>query len=102
MSKRSLLALLVIWNVLLTAAIIWSLTRSRVPMKVLQDRLTALNDTLPEPAASAVPRDTAALAKGRIAFFFMDTVEANFELVKESSDRVRSEGKRMLAATYCS
>jgi Skp family chaperone for outer membrane proteins len=91
MSKRSLLLLLVFWNVLLTAAIVWSLTRARVPMRVLKDQLTELKDT----AVPPIPRDTAGLADGRIAFFFMDSVQSKFELVKESADRVRSEGKRM-------
>ncbi|MEO8733287.1 MAG: OmpH family outer membrane protein [Flavobacteriales bacterium] len=97
MSKRSLLFLLVFWNVLLTAAIVWSLVRARVPMKVLKSQLTELNDTMPSPA-EPVQRDTAALAKGRIAFFFMDTVQAKYDLVKESTDRFQSEGKRMEAA----
>ena len=97
MSKRSLLLLLVFWNLLLTAAIVWSLVRARVPIKALKRQLTELNDTMPQPEAP-VQRDTAALANAKIAFFFMDTVRSKYELVKESTDRFQSEGKRMEAA----
>lgn len=93
MSKRSLLLLLVLWNVLLTAAIVWSLSRARVPQRLLKEKLTELggtNDTLP-----AVSRDTTPAPEGRIAYFLMDSIQANYELVQESADRVRSEGKRM-------
>lgn len=96
MSKRSLLLLLVFWNVLLTGAIIWSLTRARVPERLLKEKLTNLNvdDTL---VGTARP-DTSARHDARIAFFFMDSVQNKFELVQESSERVRSEGKRMESA----
>jgi Skp family chaperone for outer membrane proteins len=39
--------------------------------------------------------DTMAVPEGRIAYFFMDSVQAHYELVKESADRVRSEGQRL-------
>jgi outer membrane protein len=67
-----------------------------VPMKVLKGQLTELNDSMPTPTPSTA-RDTAALANARIAFFFMDTVQAKYDLVKESTDRFQSEGKRMEA-----
>jgi len=35
------------------------------------------------------------LKSGRIAFFFMDTLKNQYELVKESSERVRGEGQKM-------
>ena len=95
MSKRSLLLLLVFWNILLTGAIIWSLGRNRVPERLLKERLTELggaNDTLPK---QALELDTMKRPEGRIAFFFMDSVQAKYELVKESSERVRGEGQRL-------
>jgi outer membrane protein len=95
MSKRSLLFLLLFWNALLSGAVIWSLTRARVPERQLKERLTAIgetNDTVPN---VAVEVDTMHRPDGRIAFFFMDSVQAKYELVKESADRVRSEGQRL-------
>ena len=94
MSKRSLLFLLVFWNILLTAAIVWSLVRARVPQHLLEKQLTEIGGAeavQPRP----IVRDTGAISGARIAYFLMDSVEANYALVKESSDRVRSEGKRM-------
>lgn len=94
MSKRSLLFLLLIWNALLTSAVIWSLTRNRVPQRLLEKRLSAMeprNDSMPLPAYT----DTTPPPEGRIAYFFMDSVQVHYELVKESADRVRTEGQRM-------
>ena len=94
MSKRSLLLLLVLWNVLLTAAIIWSLTRARVPQHLLKEKLTELGN--PSDTTQAIEfLDTTPAPEGRIAYFLMDSVQAKYELVQESADRVRSEGKRM-------
>src|SRR5690606_9007710 len=94
MSKRSLLLLLVLWNILLTGAIIWSLTRARVPERILKEKLTCLQDPQDDPAATMDP-DSLTMPEARIAFFMMDSVQNNFELVRESADRVRSEGQRM-------
>jgi Skp family chaperone for outer membrane proteins len=96
MSKRSLLLLLVFWNVLLSGAIIWSLSRSRVPDKILKEKLSGLEgtDSLRAPMAA----DTTGRADARIAFFFMDSVQGKYLLVKESTERVRNEGQRMEGA----
>lgn len=86
--------LLVLWNILLTGAIIWSLTRARVPERILKEKLTGLQDPQDDPAATMDP-DSLTMPEARIAFFMMDSVQNNFELVRESADRVRSEGQRM-------
>ncbi len=95
MSKRSLLILLLFWNALLSGAVIWSLTRARIPERQLKERLTAIGDPVDPLPALAVEVDTMHRPEGRIAFFFMDSVQARYELVKESADRVRSEGQRL-------
>ncbi|MEO7080640.1 MAG: OmpH family outer membrane protein [Flavobacteriales bacterium] len=94
MSKRSLLLLLVFWNILLTGAIIWSLSRARVPDRILKEKLSGLSNS---EDASALPvfQDSTAMPEARIAYFMMDSVQNNFELVKESAARVRNEGQRM-------
>ncbi|HEY0976354.1 MAG TPA: OmpH family outer membrane protein [Flavobacteriales bacterium] len=95
MSKRSLLILIIVWNVLLTAALIWSHTRvggAKKQVRSLAERMEA-GDT--SAAYTPVPRDTAGLREGRIAFFFMDSVTSGFELVEEIKGKVRSEGNRM-------
>lgn len=93
MSKRFLLLLLVAWNFLLTGAVAWSLSRPRVPDRLLKQKLGNLQPA--DTAGSRVPWDTAAIPEARIAFFLMDSVQKNYELVKESAARVRSEGQRM-------
>ncbi|MCL4282226.1 MAG: OmpH family outer membrane protein [Flavobacteriales bacterium] len=96
MSKRSLLLLLVFWNTLLTAAVVWSLSRPRVPDRILEQKLGNLQvakDSMVSPVP--VMPDTSAIPEGRIAFFMMDSVQAHYELVKESQDKVRSEGQRL-------
>jgi Skp family chaperone for outer membrane proteins len=95
MSKRFLLMLLVAWNVLLTAGLIWSHTRAggaRKAVKGLTERLEGADSTA---VAPPVERDSAGLAQGRIAFFFMDSITAGYDLVKETQARVRTEGSRM-------
>lgn len=95
MSKRSLLIIILVWNVLLTAALIWSHTRvggAKKEVRGLAERIGA-GDTAA--AYSPVPRDTAGLREGRIAFFLMDTLRSRYELVKETSDRVMSRGRSM-------
>lgn len=96
MSKRSLLLLLVLWNVLLSGAIIWSLSRSRVPDKILKEKLSGLQGT--DSLARPMVADTTGQADARIAFFFMDSVQNKYMLVKESTERVRQEGQRMEGA----
>lgn len=91
MSKRSLLFLLVFWNILLTGAMVWALTRPKGLKKADRQAVSLLMDS----TLTAVPRDTVGLAKGRIAFFFMDSVRSKYELVEESAKRVRAEGKVM-------
>lgn len=86
--------LLVFWNILLTGAIIWSLTRARVPERILKEKLTGLQEPQADTAA-AMALDSLAMPEARIAFFMMDSVQNNFELVRESAERVRSEGQRM-------
>ncbi len=98
MSKRSLLLLLVAWNILLTGAMVWALSRQRVPERILKEKLAGiqgLKDSLPSAEMSTATMDTAALKVARIAYFLMDSVTAKYDLVKESAARVRSEGQRM-------
>lgn len=98
MSKRSLLLLLVAWNLLLTGAVAWALSRQRVPERILKEKLAGLQqvkDSLPGTEMSTATMDTTALKVARIAYFLMDSVTAKYDLVKESAARVRSEGQRM-------
>lgn len=98
MSKRSLLLLLVAWNLLLTGAVVWALSRQRVPERILKEKLAGMQepkDSLPGAEMSTATMDTAALKVARIAYFLMDSVTAKYDLVKESAARVRSEGQRM-------
>lgn len=95
MSKRTLLVILLIWNTLLTAALIWSHTRVGGAKKAVRNLAERIQDGDTLPASIAVERDTAGLRQGRIAYFFMDSISSGYELVEEVKTRVRGEGQRM-------
>lgn len=88
MTKNALL-LLVIWNIALTALVGWSLT-GRSSEAATQADAAPVREARP-----VVLRDTAALAEARIAYFFMDTVQANYTLVQEQGEKFRKEGRRL-------
>jgi outer membrane protein len=91
MSKNTSLLLLV-WNVLLTLGLGWSLMRAPTP-PVTTTVVAGPEDTeLPVPLLT---RDSVALANARIAYFHMDSVQTRFELIKEKDARFKKEGQRL-------
>ena len=91
MSKNTSL-LLLIWNVLLTLGLGWSLMRAPTP-PVTTAVVAGPEDTeLPVPLLT---RDSVALANARIAYFHMDSVQTRFELIKEKDARFKKEGQRL-------
>jgi outer membrane protein len=91
MSKNTSLLLLV-WNVLLTLGLGWSLMRTPTPP------VTAAVVGGPEDTELPVPlltRDSVALANARIAYFHMDSVQTRFELIQEKDARFKKEGQRL-------
>jgi outer membrane protein len=91
MSKNTSL-FLIIWNVVLSALLGWSLLRS--PSPAIAEEVNATDSTgIVKPMI--VPRDTAALKEARIAYFNMDSIQANFLLVKEQSEKLKGEGRRL-------
>jgi outer membrane protein len=91
MSKNTSLLLLV-WNVLLTLGLGWSLMRTPTP-PVTTAVVAGPEDTeLPVPLLT---RDSVALANARIAYFHMDSVQTRFELIKEKDARFKKEGQRL-------
>jgi len=89
--SRNTALLLVLWNVVLTVAVIMAFM-ARNSSTAEATATTASEE--PAPVVRA-PRDTSGLQLGRIAFFFMDSVRTGFELVAEQSERFRSEGRRL-------
>lgn len=93
MSKNTSL-LLIIWNVVLSALLGWSLLRKPA---------TAVAEEANVPEASGpvtpvvVSRDSGALKEARIAFFHMDSITTGYAMVLESDSRLKSEGKRIQA-----
>lgn len=89
MSKNTSL-LLIVWNIVLSALLGWSLLREA-------PESTSAQGVIEEPVERSVPivRDSASLANERIAYFYMDSVQQRFELVKEQGDRYRAEGLRL-------
>lgn len=91
MSKNTSLLLLV-WNVLLTLGLGWSLMRAPTP-PVTTTVVAGPEDTeLPVPLLT---RDSVALANARIAYFHMDSVQTRFELIQEKDARFKKEGQRL-------
>lgn len=92
MSKNTSI-LLIVWNLLLTALLAWSLAR---PSSTAAGPATATAES-PAEIVPALPRDTAALKEARIAFFRMDSLRSGYELIKEKDSRFISEGRRLEA-----
>lgn len=82
---------LILWNVVLTGLVAW--LGFRAPGPAVAHAATATADSTS--ATTSQVLDTAALRNARIAYFVMDSIQNNYELVKESRDRVRNEGQRL-------
>ncbi|MEX1132310.1 MAG: OmpH family outer membrane protein [Flavobacteriales bacterium] len=89
MSKNTTL-LLVIWNVLLSALVAWGLVR-----KAPETGSAATTANTDDELVTPYVRDTTTIPEGRIAYFYMDSVQQGFELVKEQGDRFRAEGLKL-------
>lgn len=95
MSNKNVL-LLVLWNVVLTGVLGWSLLRKPVETGASQSDVEASGPTADTLLVNNLPpTDTVALKNAPIAFFQMDSIQAQYDLVKESASRVRSEGQRL-------
>lgn len=92
MSKNTSL-LLIVWNVVLSALLGWSLLRRPSATSPVENH--ALSEAEGELVATPVERDTTALKDARIAFFYMDSVQKKYELIAEKDKRFRSEGQRL-------
>jgi len=87
--------LLIVWNVLLSALLGWLLLRKSAPASAdapSSDQAATADATVP---VSAMTTDTVALKDAHIAFFFMDSIQSGYELVKESASRVQSMGRQL-------
>ena len=91
MAKHTSL-LLLLWNVLLTAGLAWSLFRGTpsVTEAVVPGEVT--NDV---PIVPMISRDSVAQSGARIAYFHMDSVQRRFDLIKEKDERFKREGQRL-------
>lgn len=87
MSSRTT-TLLFIWNAILSILLIWALLRKPAERSTVVD--TPVGD-----APLRTSTDTTARTDARIAYFIMDSIQSGFTLVKEQSDRYRSEGRRL-------
>jgi outer membrane protein len=91
MSKNTSLLLLV-WNVLLTLGLGWSLMRTPTTDGTTSVVAGPEDTELPVPVLT---RDSVALSDARIAYFHMDSVQTRFELIKEKDARFKKEGQRL-------
>lgn len=91
--SKNISILLIVWNVILSAFAVRSLmvnSAGAEPVVVGNNPDAGLGT--PQPL---VVRDTAALKEARIAYFYMDSVQKNYELIAEKDKRFRSEGQRL-------
>jgi Skp family chaperone for outer membrane proteins len=94
MSNKNVL-LLVLWNLVLTGVLGWSLMR-KPAVSASAPAIEAAASTADTLVVNNLPpKDTAALKNAPIAFFLMDSIQSQYELVKESASRMRSEGQRL-------
>lgn len=91
--SKNISILLIVWNVILSAFAVRSLmVNSAGAEPVVVENNTDAGMGTPQPL---VVRDTAALKEARIAYFYMDSVQKNYELIAEKDKRFRSEGQRL-------
>ncbi len=93
MSNKNFLVL-VVWNVVLTALLGWALLRNSGASSADGTNVQAVS-TDSSAVLPSMTTDTAALKDAHIAFFFMDSVQSGYELVKESANRVQSMGRQL-------
>lgn len=85
--------LLIVWNVILSVLLGWSLLR-----KAPTAESAAATEDAPADDTTLVvnaSRDTSVLKDARIAYFFLDTLRAHMELLKEREAHYKSEGQRL-------
>lgn len=85
--------LLIAWNVALTALVVWALVKR--PAGGTPDPVAEVIADTSTVVVMDMPMDTNALKDAHIAFFFMDSIQSRYELVKESASRVENEGRRL-------
>ncbi|MEZ4805885.1 MAG: OmpH family outer membrane protein [Flavobacteriales bacterium] len=91
--SKNITILLILWNVVLTGLLGWSLLR--VPSTASNVAGTAAETLEPDASMMVTARDSGVLKEARIAYFIMDSVQKNFAMVKEQGDRLRGEGQRL-------
>lgn len=91
--SKNISVLLIVWNIVLSILLGWSLSRSAKPMATVD--VGTEGSEVATPTMTAVDRDTVALKDARIAFFYMDSVQKKYELIAEKDRRFRSEGQRL-------
>ncbi len=93
---RNTSLLLIIWNVLLTVLLGWTLMRTPATTNTSSTNgIPLAEDGETAVVVPSVIRDSSALKDARIAYFRMDTLQRRFELIKEKDNSFRSEGKRL-------
>lgn len=92
MTQRSSL-LLIIWNVVLTALVGYSLLRKPAEAATIAQGADSLAAV--EPVIAHVARDTGALKEARIAYLHMDTLRRDYELIAEKNRRYNSEASKL-------
>jgi outer membrane protein len=93
---RNTSLLLIIWNVLLTVLLGWTLMRTPTTTNTSSTNgIPLAEDGETAVVVPSVIRDSSALKDARIAYFRMDTLQRRFELIKEKDNSFRSEGKRL-------
>ncbi len=87
---KNIALLLIVWNIVLSALLAWNLL-PREPDAIDPSTSARTEEVVVQPYV----RDSTSIPEGRIAYFYMDSVQQRFELVKEQGDRYRAEGLKL-------
>ena len=93
--NKSTGTLLIVWNVVLSGLLGWALLRTPSTPGNTNSVAGADSTSFVMPV---IQRDTAALKEARIAYINTDSLQEQFDLVKEREEHFRSEGRRMEGA----
>lgn len=92
MSKNTTL-LLIIWNVILTALVVWGFMAR--PGAADAEAGALIDTVFTAATVESAVRDSGALKEARIAFFHMDSLRRDYELIKEKDAHFAAEMRKL-------
>ena len=85
--------ILIIWNVVLTALVAWGFMAR--PATATPEPGARIDTVATAPGIESAARDSGALKEARIAFFHMDSLRRDYELIKEKDAHFAAEMRKL-------